>query len=450
MTPPVPLATRRLLLPVFGLSVLAAAGAAYALARPLYMTVLSWVMLLPYRTPFFDLEYVLNTVTCWHQGIDVYATNPCDPLGRPMTYAPLWLRMGFLALDRSWAAPLGLGLAVLFCLSLALLPPTRRWRDLLVIGAAAVSSLAVFAVERGNVDVMIYLAALAAGLAAASGGVVRGVSYALLLAAGLLKFYPLAALLVVLRERLVACLILASVAGAAILGFFLVYHNELARMAPNIPRYPYDTPDVFWPVDLPVVIGMVQLPGGVGQVLRQVLAPSAGAAMVAALANGTALILLALLLACVYFLARRLVVRAENRRVVAGLPPRQGVLLLVGAAMVAGCFFAGQSIGYRGVLLLLVLPGLLLLDQPDVPSPLRLVSRCTILAILIVMFRLVAVSALQWLGLQATPVGLAAWAGFELLWWWIVAVLLGLLGCLAAGSPAAHDAWALIARLRRG
>ncbi len=438
--PAPPSAARKLFLPLGGLILLAAASALNMVARPVYMGLMARVMFIPFPTPFLDLDYLLNSATCWQRGVDVYAANPCDQLDRPMTYSPLWLRMGFLAIDRGWSVPLGLGLAILFCLSLALLPPTRRWRDLAIIGLAAVSSPAVFALERGNFNVVIYLAALAAGLSAACIGPVRIGGYALLLLMGLLKFYPLAGLLAVLRERLFVCLGLALAASATFAGFLLAYRGELARMAPNIPRSGYYSE----------MIGAVQLPGGLGEALSPLIGPTLGPGAAGVVANSPVLMLAAgaLLVAFAGAVALWLVVPAAHRRTIAAIPPRQSALLLIGGVMIVACFFAGQSVGYRGVLLLLVLPALLVLDRPNVPPALRRVGHYTILAILIVMFRVMVISALA--GLGTTPVFWALvailWIAGQLLWWWIVAVLIGLLGCLVVELPAGRDLRSVLGR----
>src|SRR5262249_18094897 len=156
------------------------------------------IMVRPNLPPFFDLEFLRTTTTCWWRGVDVYVSNPCDPLNRPMDYSPLWLRMDFLAFDRTWTVPLGLGLAVLFYLSLGFLIPSRRWRDQALIWLASVSSVSVYGVERGNNDIIMYLLALAAGIVTTGGAVSRLTGYGLLTIGGLLKFYPVVGLIVVM------------------------------------------------------------------------------------------------------------------------------------------------------------------------------------------------------------------------------------------------------------
>src|SRR5207237_7257891 len=127
-----------------------------------------------------------------------------------------------------------------------------------------------------------------------------------------------------------------------------------------------------------------------------------------------------------------------RRHYVAALRQKEGVLLQIGAALVVGCFFAGESVGYRAIMLLLTLPGLLSLDRPGVPHRLRLLSRSTIISILLVMYRLVTIGFLDRHALNVANSALAAliWIAYELIWWWIVAVLSALLTCYILESAA--------------
>jgi len=422
-----------MLLPALALSLLACVVALYMVAPPVYLAVLQATIFDPAPTPFIDLEYLLTNATCWQQGIDVYAVNPCDPLGRPMAYSPLWLRMGFLAIDRAWSQPLGLGLAIAYCLSLGLLPPTRRWRDSVYIGLAGVSSQAVFGLERGNADIAIYLGALAAGMTAHRGVAARMGGYAALLFVGLLKFYPLAALLTVLRERLAIAIGLSVAAGLALLSFVLRYGAELAEMARNIPAG----------LSYLDVVGATQLPLGLWVCIRRLL-PDAVAAWAPAplVAVGLTMGFVAAASAiCVTAIL-------SYRTTIAGLPARDKAMLTIGAAMIIGCFATGASFGYRAVLLLLVLPALSWLDRPGMPPALRGICRATILAILFAMYRLTVLSILRSLDLwpSTSVAGSLAWIVFQLVWWWIVAVLVGLLACLLIGSPALREIGALFGR----
>jgi hypothetical protein len=60
------------------------------------------------------------------------------------------------------------------------------------------------------------------------------------------------------------------------------------------------------------------------------------------------------------------VVRWRDFRIaLARLPDPEKIFLLVGAALIGGCFFAGPNVGYRGIHLLFVVPGLLAMARMD-------------------------------------------------------------------------------------
>ena len=426
----------RAILPAIGLGLLGTASALYAWARPVYMSILSAFMLRPYHIPFFDFEYLLTTATCWQHGVNVYLWNPCDELNRLMGYSPLWLRMRFLAIDHSWSAPLGLALAVLFCLSLAALVPTRRWRDQLAIGLVAFSPLTIYGVERGNIDLLVYLVALIAGFALAGDFVVRVVGYGLLLGAGILKFYPIVALVVVVRERLATFIAVAIVSAAITLGFAAFYYQELLAALRNLPFDGY-----FWDS-----IGAKQLPGGIGYVLQPILARLGGTGWIPANSRILIAVVACLVIAMLLSIVIRIAISAEYRRQIAALPPRYAALLQIGAALIIGCFFAGESVSYRAIMFLLAMPGLVLLDQPLVPRRLRLLVRCTTILIIVVMFRLAVIGVLTRFNLGPKSSALAGltWIGFELAWWWIISVLAALLTCSILESTAWRELWTLL------
>ncbi len=421
-----------MVLPGISLCLLAAASALYAFALPVYTSVMTVVMHWPFQTPFFDFEFLLTTARCWHQGIDVYVTNPCDVLDRPMNYSPLWLRLRFLAIDRAWSLPLGLGVTVCFCLSLGFLVPTNRWRDQVIIGLAAASSLVIYAVERCNVDVLVYLAAILAGFALAGTAMTRVVSYLLLMAMGLLKFYPFVALAVIVRERLAVCAALAGLAGAGIVAFVLAFREELGKVAQNLP-------------DLPLfeeMLGARLLPAGLGLMLKPLLGIDA-----AELIPVLPLVIGLLFLGAACGGALWLIYGTSCRAVLARFPARERAFLFIGAALLTGCFFAGPSAGYRAIHLLLVLPALLLIDDPATPVGLKLAARMTIMAIFVILVRGTVLSLTDWSdeSAQISAVAASAWLAYQLAWWWTVSMLMGFLGCLILASRAVQDAASLIA-----
>src|SRR5262245_55720260 len=86
----------RVTVPVAGLAAAIALAFLYRLEPDYYWRSLAFIGIVPFRYPFLDFQAVLAAVDCWQRGIDVYVSNPCDVLGRPFAYSPLWLRFTFL------------------------------------------------------------------------------------------------------------------------------------------------------------------------------------------------------------------------------------------------------------------------------------------------------------------------------------------------------------------
>src|SRR6516162_3799362 len=132
--------------------------------RSVYFDVLRSVGVEPFRFPFLDIHAVLAAAECQRQGVDVYLSNSCDAIGRPHVYSPLWLAVmpAFVGTHGTlWA---GLGVDLLFILSLsAVLRPRTSW-DILVLGVAVFSPMTVFAIERANNDLVVFLLILCASI----------------------------------------------------------------------------------------------------------------------------------------------------------------------------------------------------------------------------------------------------------------------------------------------
>jgi hypothetical protein len=138
-------------------------------------------------------------------------------------------------------------------------------------------------------------------------------------------------------------------------------------------------------------------------------------------------------------ICRRLSRFAQLRAAIAELPDGERFFMVTGSAVIAGCFFAGQSIGYRGIFLLLVMPGLLALSRSDIR---RLRALCLGSATVIVL--LMWGECLR----QAFDGGFGFWLLRELGWWWSVSVMLTLVVDFLWGSPVLQVASAWLSRQR--
>ena len=406
---------RRPLVPALATAAFALFAVLHALDRPLYAAILDAIHVHPFPRPFLDTRFVTAQVECWRRGIDVYARNPCDPLGRTLDYSPLWLRLPFLGRADDWTPVFGLAVDGAFLLALFGMPWPSDGPFCLVVATGAVLSWAtVFAAERGNTDLLMFAGAVLFARLLTQSAPWRGVGYALVLCAGLLKFYPLALLALAVREPRRIAWRVGLLGALALSAFVARFDAELTRIGANMASSPFG--DMF---------GARSLPFGVPLLFGRTPIRDASGVYVAAGALGPAMtawawaVCAAISAACV--LAAILRGRDPALREMLGrLPPAARSLLLVGAVLCAGCFFGHQNIGYRAVLLLLVLPGLLALARVAPGRRARLVIRSTGLLIVLVL----------WDGVVSRSI--SGWFVMQGAWWWIVTVLLtiavGLLG----------------------
>lgn len=413
----------RWLLRAVPVAVFAAIVLLYTTRSPAIRAIMNfWAIYPPVDHPFLDLRYIFAGVECWAKGIDVYIANPCDPLGRPHGYSPLWLRFAFLP-GQQWTTVAGLIVDGLFVLALAAFPPPQRWRELPIRLLAILSPPVVFALQRANVDVIMFLMLLGAAGLWVRLLPQRIAGYALILAAGLLKFYPLIVLATALRERTRVCVMVSAAAGAALLGFAIYFRSELHAMAANIPTGGYLVGDMFGAKNLP--FGLASVLGLPESSWLKILV---GAVLAASCAMG------------MLTLSRWNALRSA----VAGLASFDAALLLFGAAVFVGCFLTGQSVGYRGIYLLLVLPGLLALWRGAADTRVKRFACSATFLVLFLMWQGVLtwndsfLTALQaWFG---ASVGAGLWAALwlirELGWWALAAALGGIFLGFAREAPA--------------
>jgi hypothetical protein len=417
-------------LPAAGLAIFAVFAVLYAVAPQVYTEILIGLGVAPFRFPFLDGQYVLAGSECWHLGINVYINDPCDALDRAHGYSPLWLRLPIIPM--SMTIPLGTGLAVIFILSLAAVAPGRRGIEFALCLLATTSPMVLFAIERANLDLIIFLLVVTAGLAwSRVAGGWRLLAYGLPVLAALLKYFPITLLCLPLRERPRAFLVVTAASIVLIGGFIAAFHGEILASLSNIPGGGYATgvfgahsPGGAYFSDN---FGAPVLLGGVKQLIAAGAVPDTLALrlLLIGIVAGTAFIAVVP--------AIRIARTPATRAAIAQLRPRQNFYLAGGAALIAGCFFAGQSVNYRGVHLLMVLPAFLALSERAADPQNRLLFWRASLVIVFLMwgdcFRF-------WLSSEGLmQLRLALWLIRELLWWWLVGVLAGVLLGIALESP---------------
>jgi hypothetical protein len=453
----------RLWIPMIGLASIALLAALCVNYPRAYHKAMTAIMTAPYSRPFVDWEAVPAWIECWSKGVDVYIDNiPCLPLPNAgFNYSPLLLRLTLIRFAYGWTNLFGFSFAILFFLSLSLLPPSRTKLDFVITLLASVSSATAFAVERANMDLFLFLTIVVGVLACGSRLLVRSAGYTLIMLAGLLKFYPFVALILVVRERAAVFVTVAVAATTALGGLVLFYGQELVRAADNVPV----------PVGLqltgPAVFGAKHLPSGLGFMVAALATKLFHQDEASAIAIGQLVYHSLLLLFVVQALAIAIWFGRRFRlpHAVAQLDQPNADFLLAGAALVCGCFFATSNVIYKAIFLLLALPGLLALGHQMPLQLARVAFRGACVAIVFVLWApsvrecvRIAVATLgnriDWSHVHQSltdgnnqgmdrAILFVIWLCDQLAWWWIAIVLTAAIGALVLNS----ELWATLSRV---
>jgi hypothetical protein len=400
----------RCLVPILGLALLGIFVALYTLDPRDYYRALASIGVPPFRYPFLDWEYITAGIKCWNIGINVYITDPCDVLHRAHSYSPLWLRAVFIPTERTWTTPIGIVLILGFLLSLFWIIKPVNWQELIIFVLACMSPTVIFALERGNVDVIIFAMLVVAGVLSTGPAANRILSYALILIAGLLKFYPLIVLSTALRERARCFFAITAAAGVVVVGLFYLFREELAASLTNVARG-----GGFGSMNLPLdgpKYALLVFPG-----LKQAAwFPEFPYAIIAVLLIVTAAQVIRL-------------VRGNLASALEKMPERDTVFLVIGAALIAGCFFTAQNIAYRGIYLIFVAAGFVAMRRAmDDPAARAMLTRAVIIVVFLmwaIFFRQTLLDVLR--SRLALYGSLLLWLLREILWWRLVALLLAVL-----------------------
>ncbi len=221
--------------------------------------------------PFADLRMVTGVQKTLDLRLDPRVDDPGDPWNRPFNYPGVWIAIAtglhWTPDDTVW---IGLLLVGALVAGLALLQPVIHTRsDAVLLYAAAVSPAALFAVERGNVDLFVlFVVCIAIAL-------YRNpwLQASALVAAGVLKLYPAFGLAAPARRDAGGNRGLPRIAGVAcMVAYVFVIRGELSsvrRGTMAARTYSYGVANLSnvinsWarlPVPLPLLIA-VALAGG--------------------------------------------------------------------------------------------------------------------------------------------------------------------------------------------
>jgi hypothetical protein len=355
---------------------------------------------------FFDTRNLTAALECRRLGFDPLVESPCDPWGRPLNYPRIWLAFRWLGLNQSHTVPLALLFIALFLGAIFLLVGRLSLGQGMVISLAVCSPAVMFAVERSNMDIVVFTL-LVLGVMAWRTRSRWGefVSPLVVLVAATAKLYPVFGIPAYLFVRRRAAALTAIVYSAAFAVYALVTIEDIqaiARIAPQGDYFSYGARI------LPAAIYHRFVPDRWhgGAVTKQLVA------IVPLLIAG----------AFVWFRGRRRLPESDEKH-----DSSTRLAFYLGSMIFLGTFAIGNNFDYRLVFMLLTLPQLF--DWVGrVPGDPR--GGLAAITIVVVLLQL-------WIGALSEPLALAD----EVVTWAAVGLLLAL---LAASVPRLRTIWGVI------
>jgi hypothetical protein len=282
--------------------------------------------------------------------------------------------------------------------------------------------VALFAIERANFDVLEFSLICLGAFLALRGALMRAAAYLIFIFGGLLKFYPLALLILLVRERLGVAFAYGAAATAIVVSLAVYYWSSLIRLHEGFVG-PAAWGDRFGGANLPfLALDYLRLPHGIGWLFYALL--------------------LALSLYAAFRVAKRLGPALPRDWQSPDL-----FLLALGSILIVGCFFCGPSNGYRATMLIFVVPGLMQLTSVRDRGARRLVGAALVL-VFCCLWRQFFEYGLLNLGLLHVSQGgdFAFIVLRETVWWATISFLVAFIVLFVSQSPAWRDLMVLRAR----
>ena len=322
----------RLFLPLLFLAMLALLGALYlGGAEPLLRGFLDFYLVHYDLPPFGDAHGITSAMACERQGIETYLGNPCHYKPVTFVYPPIWKLLALMPMDGSWTVPVALGFIAVFAAALYFLPLAGSRRGQLLGALAVLSPATLMAADYGNNDMLVFAITVAA---IAALGWRPALGYGLLLLAGLLKYFPFAALGWAGGERPRVAVWVVTALGGVLMLFVWLAGTQLPLSLASMVTMSAGS-YVFGIKDLPIMASELGLADGPG-------------ALAIRLAVTAALLVIGWQRATQFALAN----------VRAAMSAAQWRFLIVGSLVLLGAYIGNQNLVYRMIFVLLVLPGL--------------------------------------------------------------------------------------------
>jgi hypothetical protein len=213
---------------------------------------------------FADTRTVTHSIDAVLNHADPYVVRTYDPWHRVYNYPPIWLELRHLSIDSRSTNALGVLFGVLTFTALLLIFRPKDVLSSILVFLAATSPALMFAVERGNIDQVIFFLLIAwVLLDSRLAPKICEVSTSLMVVfLTVLKVFPIAAAVVLLRSRRKIWL----VCGTVFVALAALALTAGSKLLPTLKNTPIDNEMSFgaYPVWIALhrVFGMPLLTGG--------------------------------------------------------------------------------------------------------------------------------------------------------------------------------------------
>lgn len=171
------------------------------------------------------------------EGDKIWQPNARDPWGRAFNFPRVWLLLEPLGINQSHTNIIGLSLALIFFACLWRLAQGLSLKEGLYFSLLAFSPVTLFAVERGNVDLLMFaLLAAAAMLFDLRNSYRLAGSAALVMLAAIAKLFPFFGITLFWSLPRRKCLKVTAICSALFGGYLLLTASDLKQISNATPR----------------------------------------------------------------------------------------------------------------------------------------------------------------------------------------------------------------------
>lgn len=189
--------------------------------------------------PFVDLGNVISGFECTRLGYDVLLENPCDPISSatPVMYPRIWMALTPLGINQSHTIIFGIILTALFYLSILILVEKLNYYEALFYSLILCSPAIMLLIERGNVDIIIFLLLFISWIIGCKSKrlIGRYLAYSIISFASFLKLFPIFGLAILLKEKRKTFIISIAIFLTPFLIYCLSYSGELRTINKTVP-----------------------------------------------------------------------------------------------------------------------------------------------------------------------------------------------------------------------